>query len=197
MGEAASKKYLPLENAERIAARVASELEPFCSRVAIAGSIRRLRETVGDIDLVAETSDPEPLARRLCAHTTVVSRGDQNISVVMQNGFGIQLFIARPAQHMLIGATEPGNWGTILLCRTGSREHNVWIAKRAQEKALHWNPYRGLMKPAGFAFVDYAGKDGRRTGHREVMGEIVAAETEEEIFAALDLEYIEPEDRER
>jgi DNA polymerase/3'-5' exonuclease PolX len=64
------------------------------------------------------------------------------------------------------------NFGTRLMCRTGSKEHNIWLAQRAQRHGFHWDPYRGLETP-------------RRT--------LLAAATEAEIYAKLDLPFITPE----
>ena len=165
---------LPLAIAEKIASKIAAVLTPFCHRIEIAGSIRRRRPLVGDIDLVVELKDADGFTARLRQNTMPQSSGDQNIIVTLKNGFQLDIFIARPSETDLLGTT-PGTWGTLLLCRTGSRQHNVWIATRAAERSLHWNPYHGL----------YSGKT------------VVASETEEHIFKALGLPFIAPENRER
>ena len=72
--------------------------------------------------------------------------------------------------------TAPDNFGTLLLCRTGSKEHNIFLVEHAKRLNLRWNPYRGVIDGAG---------------------NVLASETEEDIFKALDLPWIQPEDRER
>ena len=69
---------------------------------------------------------------------------------------------------------EPGNYGSILLCRTGPTRHNIRIVERAKDQGLEWNPYRGVITP---------------------KGEVLAAETEAEIYTALGLPWHEPADR--
>jgi hypothetical protein len=165
---------LPLEKAQKIAENIAAELTPFCSRIEIAGSIRRRRPFCGDIDLVIEVKNMESFSARLRQNTTPVSSGDQNIIVELKNGFQLDIFIAQKSSQDLLGKI-PGNWGTLLLCRTGSRAHNIYIASLAAERGLHWNPYHGI----------YSGKTN------------LASETEEDIFRALGLGFIAPELREK
>jgi DNA polymerase/3'-5' exonuclease PolX len=75
--------------------------------------------------------------------------------------------------------TSPPNFGVLLLARTGSAMHNVYIAQRADELGLHFNPHRGIQR-------------GRLKTSR-----VIASEEERDIFAALKLEFIPPEKRER
>jgi hypothetical protein len=159
-------------------------LRPMCERIEVAGSIRRGRPTVGDIDLVLL---PKPGAReairaRCLQRARLVSEGEQTLVCEMvlparwQHPGGVlqlDLWFARPAEADLLGA-RPGNWGTLLLCRTGSKEHNIRLAQRAATRGLHWQPHQGLFR-------------GR---------ELVAAETEESIFDALGLQWIPPGFRE-
>ena len=86
----------------------------------------------------------------------------------------IDLFFAYPATADLLEST-PGNWGSVLLCRTGSRQHNIYLVERAKSLGLVWNPYRGVLD----------------------NGRVIASETKEEIFAALKLDFIPPQNRER
>jgi DNA polymerase/3'-5' exonuclease PolX len=65
-------------------------------------------------------------------------------------------------------------FATRMLCRTGSKEHNIWLAQRAQDRGGHWNPYEGL----------------------KLHGKLVKAEIEEDIYRALGVPWIEPKNRE-
>jgi DNA polymerase (family 10) len=61
----------------------------------------------------------------------------------------------------------------VVVCRTGSREHNIMLASIAKSLGLHWNPQEGVFRGE----------------------ELIASETEESIFSALGLDYERPEDR--
>lgn len=172
--------------AQRIGEQIASELQPFCERIEIAGSIRRRSEFVNDIDIVAlpKEGQREALRERCKRNTHVVTDGDQCLIVVLppftHHGSRIQdlqvdLWIARRPEADLL-QSKPGNFGSLFLCRTGSKEHNIWLCQRAESLGLRWNPYAGVFD-----------------GH----GNCLAWETEEEILRALDLAWIAPENRER
>lgn len=165
----------------KMAEKIEGELLPFCERTAIAGSLRRRRPQVNDIDLVLL---PKPgklglIKGRCMMRGHVVTDGDQNaiFRYRLSDGseFQLDLFFARPAASDLISAT-PCNFGSLLVCRTGSKEHNIFLVEHAKRMGLVWKPYAGVFNAGG---------------------ECLAAESEEEIFKALDLAYIKPEDRER
>ena len=174
-----------LSAARRLAERIEVELQPHCDRLVIAGSIRRHRPEVGDIDLVCLPKDMEHLTALLtrCAQTaTPLKKGDQYAVFTLKDGFQLDLWIAHDGgfgEDPGLFETEmrkvPSNWGMLLLARTGSARHNIYLAQVANRRGLHFNPHRGILR----------GK------------EIIASRTEEEIFSALGLPYIYPEDRER
>lgn len=175
---------LPLVRARALAERIAAELAPYCERLEIAGSIRRARPTVGDIDLVCLPRPGQllPLLRRAALNAKPAKRGDQYVVLALANGVQLDLWIAHAGgigDDSTLFESEmrrvPSNFGVLLLSRTGSAAHNIWIAQRAQALGLHFNPHRGVMR-------------GRQ---------IVAAAEESEIFAALGLDYVPPERRER
>ena len=170
-----------LKRAMAIGESVMNALAPHCERIEIAGSIRRQRPEVGDLDLVIL---PNPgkldIIKARCAQRCArVTDGGQNCIYRMQlpdlTQFQIDLFFARPASRDLL-QSMPGTFGTLLLCRTGSKEHNIWLVEHAKRLGLTWNPYRGVIDAEGY---------------------VLASESEEEIFKALDLEFVPPEKRER
>lgn len=133
-----------------------------------AGSLRRMRETVGDIDLLVTTQDPSAVTNAFTSMPwvrEVVAAGDTKSSVVIAEGLQVDLRVL-----------EPSRWGAGLQYFTGSKDHNIKLRGMAQKRGLKLNEY-GLF----------------REGDPE---ELVAARTEEEIYAHLDLPFIEPELRE-
>jgi len=170
-----------LARALAIALKIREQLAPLCDQIEIAGSIRRARPQVNDLDLVIL---PRPgqlnfIKARCAERCAAVTDGEQNCIYRMtlsdRSQFQLDLFFARPGLHDLLESV-PGNFGSVFLCRTGSTGHNIFIVEHAKRIGLRWNPYRGV--------IDAAGK-------------VLAGESEEEIFKALDLEFIPPERRER
>lgn len=166
---------MKLEVARKLAERIAEELGPFCTRIAIAGSIRRGRAEVGDIDLVCLAWNPGGLRERLLRNAALVQDGQMNLIVRLGNGVQVDLFMAQGSKRELF-EERPGNFGSLLLCRTGSKEHNIYLIEHAKTLGLKWNPYYGVF---------------------DAKGKCLASETEEEIFAALGLGFVGPEGRER
>lgn len=160
-----------------MAEKIAAELQPFCERLEIAGSIRRQRPFVGDIDLVAlpRANKFHALRERMLRQSVPVTDGEQTIVVRLANGVQVDLWIAQPEQRDLL-ETKPTNFGSLLLCRTGSREHNIFMIETAKKLGLRWNPYYGVF-------------DGR--------GHCLASVEEADLFRALKLDFIPPELRER
>lgn len=168
---------LPLDQARKYSEKIVAEIAPFCvpGRVAIAGSIRRCRPVVNDIDIVVIAKDWAGLRARCLQKSKNITHGDSQFSFETPIGVQVDIFRARERHRDLV-ADVPGTWGTILLCRTGSKEHNVHICERAHSLRLKWSPYAGVV-------------DSRLN--------IIASETEEDIFKALQLDFISPERRER
>ena len=141
-----------------------------------AGSMRRGRETIGDIDLLVATEDPAPVMQFFCAHPLVAKvlvSGETKSSVRLNSGLQVDLRVV-PAM----------NWGAALLYFTGSKDHNVILRERAIERSMRLNEY-GL-------FAD----DGDETPPQQRGVKPVASKTEQEIYAKLGLEWITPELRE-
>lgn len=139
-------------------------------RVSIAGSLRRYRETIGDVDLLVAATDSRPIMAafvRAPAVDRVLAQGETKSSVIVARGLQIDLRVV-----------PPDSWGAALLYFTGSKEHNVRLRGHALKKKLLLNEY-GLY----------------RVG-MEQRGQEIASRTEEEIYGALGMDWIAPELRE-
>ena len=166
-----------LPEARVMAEKIAAQLAPLCERIEIAGSIRRERPLCNDIDMVIlpKGGKPDAIKARCEQQCTVVTDGPQNYIVRLKNGVQLDIFFTRPAYKDLL-QTIPGNFGSLLICRTGSREHNIFLVEHAKRIGLVWKPYQGVFDGEGYA---------------------LAAEDEAGIFKALQLDFIPPEKRER
>lgn len=157
---------------------------PGVRRLEAAGSLRRGRETVGDLDILAVADDPAALSAALGEMrgvTDVLASGETKTSVRMS--VPAQRGPAAAIQVDLRIVPEEA-FGAALLYFTGSKEHNIRLRERARKKTLTLNEY-GL-------FPDEPGD-----GPPQSRGvEPVASRTEEAIYAALDLPYLPPEIRE-
>jgi DNA polymerase (family X) len=174
---------LPLATAEKIAAKIVYEIAPFCDQVEIAGSIRRRRPFVNDIDLVVlPKPDFANALRERCKKRAMKVQTDGEMTLIVtleyppagRDGLQLDIWIAKPTVKDLL-TTTPTNFGTLFLMRTGSREHNIKLIERAKTLGLRWNPYWGVFD-----------------GHSHNL----ASATEQEIFTALQLDFIPPESRE-
>ncbi len=156
------------------ATNTASELTGYLQQVegveqiTPAGSLRRGRETVGDLDLLVSTPRAAPVLDHFVEHPRVgeVLGHGENKASARVGVEGLQVDVrALPTQ----------NYGAALQYFTGSKQHNVALRGRALKMGYSLNEY-GLTKLDG--------------------GEMVAGRTEEEIYQALGLEWIPPELRE-
>lgn len=153
---------IALDIAEDLVARIA-EL-PQVSRVDYAGSLRRMRDTVGDIDLlVAADDDPASVMDRFCAMTLVdrvLAHGPTKSSVVTTKGIQVDLRVV-PAKV----------WGAALQYFTGSKAHNIRIRELAVRAGLKLSEY-GLFRVAD--------------------NKLLASTDEADIYAKLALPWIPP-----
>jgi DNA polymerase (family 10) len=142
-------------------------------KITPAGSLRRGRETVGDLDVLVtgKACETEESRQKVMEHillfpglTDVIARGDNKISFHMRNNMQVDV--------RLLAAES---FGAALQYFTGSKSHNILLRQRALKMGLTLNEY-------GLARLD----DDKR----------VASKTEEDIYATLKLDYIPPELRE-
>lgn len=142
-----------------------------CEEIMIAGSLRRRRPNVADIDLIVRLSEqPQRLLLRNRLWRLYGGRpekfGDKYICLGNYKGIQVDVYVA-----------DADTFATLLLIRTGSKEHNILLATRAQERDLHLNAN-------GYGLTDM--KNGRR----------LQITTERDIFDALHMPYKEPWERE-
>ena len=162
-GRALLGEALPI--AEEYAAYMKRSLDG--ARVSLAGSIRRGKETIGDIDILVSGADPSRASEVFTSYPTVdriLASGSTKSSVILSNSMQVDLRVVGPESH-----------GAALQYFTGSKEHNVAMRKVGVERGMKLNEY-GLFE-------------------RE-SGRVVAGADEEGLYAAFDLPWIPPELRE-
>ncbi|HXZ93334.1 MAG TPA: DNA polymerase/3'-5' exonuclease PolX [Burkholderiales bacterium] len=131
----------------------------------VAGSFRRMKETVGDLDVLVTAPDAADVMQRFAGYGEVkemLASGATRASAMLASGIQVDL-----------RAVPPESFGAALHYFTGSKAHNIAIRRLGQERGLKINEY-GVFK-----------------GKRRIAGE-----TEESVYAAVGLPYIEPELRE-
>jgi len=159
--------------AERVRSWV-SELDAVVEAEA-AGSTRRWRPTIGDVDVLAASEDGPTVVDAFAdwaAADSVIEAGEQKASVWM-DGLRVDLRVV-----------VPGEFGSALQYFTGSKDHNVKLRNYAIERDVKLNEY------GAFDVSDVADDDGQRVGER------VGGETEASMYDALDLPLVPPELRE-
>jgi len=140
---------------------------PVCEQVSVAGSARRAKETVRDLDIIATASDPVALIdyfTKLRWVVEVAAKGDTKATVVSHDGYRFDLRVVPPECY-----------GNLLQHFTGSKEHNVALREDAVRRKL--------------SISEYGVKDVE-------SGETFTARTEEELYERLGYQWIPPELRE-
>jgi DNA polymerase (family 10) len=152
---------------------------PGVERMDVAGSYRRRKETVGDVDLlVGADADGASVVEhftRFREAVRVEASGPTKGNIVLRSGLPVDLRVI-----------PTGVYGAALHHFTGSKEHNVRLRTLGVKRGLRFNEWGVFRVPEGVD-PDTLGKD---------EGELVAGATEEEVFGALDLPFIPPELRE-
>ena len=142
------------------------------SQASLAGSARRRKETCGDLDVLAIAADSAEAMDRLAAHNLVLkvlARGETKMRVRLISGIELDLRVVPEA-----------SFGAALVYFTGSKEHNIVLRRRAQDRGLKINEY-GVFRENPDEQSDDKPTDAR---------------TEEDVYAAVDLPWIPPELRE-
>ena len=145
---------------------------PDVTRCSTAGSLRRWKETIGDIDFLVSSRQPAEVIEFFVTQPGVLSvsaKGDTKASVIVEGGIQADLRVVSDAEYPFA-----------LAYFTGSKEHNIVMRQRAIARGLRLNEY-GLF---------------RSTEETRDPALRLPCNTEEDIFRALDLAYVEPELRE-
>jgi DNA polymerase (family 10) len=138
-----------------------------CTQCTYAGSLRRMAETIGDIDILVASDTPDPMMEafaNLPFVDRVLARGETKTSIRTTKGLQVDLRVI-----------PPGCWGAALQYFTGSKAHNIRTREIAVRKGLKLSEY-GLFDAKS--------------------GDLVVAETEEEVYDRLGLPWIPPTLRE-
>jgi DNA polymerase (family 10) len=154
-----------MDLAEEIVAELSSIRA--CRKCAYAGSLRRMAETIGDIDVLVASDRPDPVMEAFSGLSyvdRVIARGDTKTSIRTTKGLQVDLRVV-----------PVGVWGAAMQYFTGSKSHNIRTREIAVRKGLKLSEY-GLFDAKS--------------------GELIVAETEEEVYERLGLPWIPPPLRE-
>jgi DNA polymerase (family 10) len=169
LGIHSNETRTPIHDAMEIASRVMAELAASAdiSRMEYAGSLRRLSETIGDIDILVAAEDPASVMATFASLpgvTATLGSGGTKASVVMDDRMQVDLRVV-PEE----------SFGAAWLYFTGSKGHNIELRQRSLDIGATLNEYSLSSVRSG---------------------EVIAARTESEIYSALSLQWITPEVRE-
>ena len=140
---------------------------PQAERVAYAGSLRRMKESIGDVDLLVAGTDAPPVMDAFVGHPSVarvLAHGDTKSSIVTNVGLQVDLRVVPPEA-----------WGAAMIYFTGSKAHNIRIREMAVRQKLKLSEY-GLFDAKS--------------------GDLLAAETEEAVYERLGMSAVPPALRE-
>jgi DNA polymerase (family X) len=173
-----------------VAAELCRALTPACERIIVAGSLRRRKPTIGDVEILyipklVRKQDPADMFS-----TMESNLADEVIALLEKNGvlerrkntLGREMFGPKNKlmRHVssgipvdLFSATEENFWN-YLVCRTGPAESNIRIAEAAKRRGYKWNPYG-----SGFTRAD----------------ETFPMHSEEEVFQFVGMPFLKPEER--
>jgi DNA polymerase (family X) len=154
-----------MDLAEDFIERISSSVD--VERIDYAGSLRRMVETIGDVDLLVASDDPVPVMDAFTGIDIVervLAKGEAKSSVLTRQGLQVDLRVV-PDEA----------WGAAMIYFTGSKAHNIRIREMAVRKGLKLNEY-GLFDAKS--------------------GTLIVAETEQEVYERLGLPWIPPTMRE-
>jgi DNA polymerase (family X) len=188
-----------LSTAMDTAISVIEALRPLAERVAYAGSLRRMRETIGDVDILATAEGEQDAARLMSAFRELADNskklsgqdsgpgedrgsGDSAFGVVVSGPTKTSIRVAagpqRQSLQVDLRVVKPDCYGAALQYFTGSQAHNVAVRQIAVRAGLKLSEY-GLFRVG----------EGRED-------ELIASATEEDVYAALGLQWVQPPMRE-
>ena len=185
------KKRFPLSRAEEIGRDLAFAIQPWCEIVEVAGSIRRRKPTVGDIEIVYVPSFTmekdgffdtkrkclvDGVIQNLVCRGIIAPRQHENgagMSWGEKNKLAVHLASGIPVDFF---ATKAECWPNYLVCRTGGAINNTRIAAAGKRLGLKWHPY-------GIGF-EHLGN-----------GEWRVVKSEADVYRIVNLPYLPPEKR--
>ncbi|MBI2611379.1 hypothetical protein HYW54_01375 [Candidatus Gottesmanbacteria bacterium] len=163
------ERRMPLPTAGELAKKIVSYLKRYSETLDIApmGSLRRMKETVGDIDLAVATTKPDKVIQAFLSFpgiSKIVEEGKEGATILLQND-----------EHIDLRIIDPQRWGSMLQYFTGSKNHNINLREFALKKNLSLNEY---------------GIKNLKTGKMNTF------KTEKDFYKFLGLPWIPPEIRE-
>ena len=218
-----TKTKFPVEVAKTVARELCEVLKPCCEMNAaegrpflvVAGSLRRRKAEVGDLELVyvpawGEISNdllPEQgclvehaldvmiakgiLAKRLNSKGSVMWGPKNKLALHVATGLPVDFF-----------ATQKSFWHNYLVCRTGGADSNKTLALRAQERGLAWHPYHaGFSVESAAVLLSIIDREGIHLEGGPLRpelirtGKMIEANSERDVFALAGMEYKEPWER--
>ncbi|NNF70517.1 MAG: DNA polymerase/3'-5' exonuclease PolX [Acidimicrobiia bacterium] len=169
LGMHGKDRRTPIAEALPIAEEIVAALSGVAGvkSVQYCGSLRRFRETIGDIDILVASTQPEIASEafvELPIATEVVAKGETKSVILVSGGLQVDLRVV-----------PPSSFGAAVMYFTGSKQHNIELRQRAIDRGWTLNEY-------GLSDVE--------------TDEVIASKTEKAIYAALDLPYVAAELRE-
>jgi len=170
LGLSGKDRRTPIADALPLAERLVSDLLAVAGVVdaKYCGSLRRMSETVGDIDITVSSDDPAAVTQYVVAHhevADIVVSGETKTSFLTHAGLQVDVRVVAPSQ-----------FGAAILYFTGSKQHNIALRQRAIDREMLLNEY-GLV-------------DVSDEGVAPADRPVIASETEEAIYGALGLQYV-------
>jgi len=169
---------LNLKEADEIVSKIYASACSRCTKIEVAGSVRRRRSNPHDIDIVLIPENPLMWQYVVTTIAKTLETETQSSSILKMGSELVTIQVGK-RDWLTVDYTvdvyraTPETWGTILLIRTGSKEHNIKLCVHAKTKGLMLSAARGVIKDS----------------------KVIASRTEEEIFEALNLPYRPPEER--
>lgn len=183
------EKGVELAQAVDVSREIMDKLRGFCFRIEVAGSVRRQKERVSDIEILfvpRKIEVPDGLFDKklvsladecldeLLAECFLGERPNKLGSVVWGEKNKLAVHVASGIPVDLF-ATTPECWWNYLVCRTGGKLNNIRIAAQAKRRGLKWHPYS--------------------SGFETREGKILHMKSEREVFATVGLSYLAPQHR--
>lgn len=193
------KRRFPSESAKTVVRELLVELKPACEKLTVAGSLRRRKALVGDIEFVyvprmVKVADPEDffgqlitvnavdqLLAKWIAEGVIARRLNVQGSTMWgpQNKYAVHCASEIPVDFF---ASDHARFFNMLVCRTGGEATNKEIATRALERGWGWNAYgEGFTRKPSSAGPDYH--------------DVATVRSEQDVFAMAGLRYREPWER--